>query len=196
MIYVYNKKQLTFTKPNLKQILKWGLPFAVIFMIGGYVISSVGDHPNVIEKVVYEDRFVLLSPPPKFTDSLLIDRILDLNIKYPHIVLAQALQESSNYTSDIFFENHNLFGMKNSTQRPTTAIGKHRGHALYKNWEDSVLDYAFYQTAYLRHIKSEREYLSYLNKHYASDSIYDNKISRFMAKTKKLVNRRIKAKNK
>ena len=66
-------------------------------------------------------------------------------IKYPDIVMAQAKIESGHFTSAIFKENNNLFGMKLPAQRKTTAIGKNRGHAKYETWQDSVKDYKIWQ---------------------------------------------------
>ena len=37
------------------------------------------------------------------------ETIYKMNFKYPHIVLAQAKLESSNFNSTIFKENNNLF---------------------------------------------------------------------------------------
>ena len=68
-----------------------------------------------------------------------------LGIVYPDIALAQAKWESTHFTSDIFKENNNLFGMKLPAQRKTTAIGKNRGHAKYETWQDSVEDYKIWQ---------------------------------------------------
>jgi hypothetical protein len=62
--------------------------------------------------------------------------------------LAQAKWESTHFTSEIFYDNNNLFGMKLAKIRPTTAIGKHKlhgNHAAYNNWQDSVKDYKLWQ---------------------------------------------------
>jgi hypothetical protein len=163
-------------------------------MISGHIISKAVTKPYVIDNVVYEDRILLLPPKEKFSESLLIDKMIIMNIKFPAVVLAQAIQESNSYKSGIFLENNNLFGMKNSTQRPTTAIGENRGHALYDSWEDSVLDYALYQTTYLKDIKTEKNYLIYLNKNYAEDPSYDENLRRNIKRTKELVSMRIKSK--
>lgn len=183
MIYLYNEKRLHYYKPKLRQILKWILPIIIVGMLAGYSISSIGNHPNPIEKMVYKDRLVLLSEPV-FSDSLLVETLKKYNIKFPHIVLAQAMHESNHFTSDIFNENHNLFGFKMAGSRPTTALGVNRKHAYYENWEMSVLDYALYQAAFLRPIKTEAQYLEYLNKYYAEDPFYNTNIKRYLKKTK------------
>lgn len=158
------------------------LSIAIAFFLTGYTISSVSTHPNTIEKLVYRDRLILLDEVP-FSDSLLVEKLKEVKVKFPYIVYAQALHETNRFTSGIFLENNNLFGMKMAWNRPTTAIGENRGHAVYACWEDSVLDYAFYQTSYLRSLKTEAEYLQYLNQHYAEDPNYQ-KITEYFAETK------------
>jgi uncharacterized FlgJ-related protein len=66
-------------------------------------------------------------------------------IVHPDVALAQSKWESTHFTSKIFEEGNNLFGMKLARQRDTTAIGMHRNHAKYKNWQDSVKDYRLWQ---------------------------------------------------
>lgn len=73
-----------------------------------------------------------------------------LGVKHPKIVLKQALLESGNFGSEIYKENHNLFGMKEAKQRTTTALGTNRGHAYYINWKASVIDYLLFQRKYFK----------------------------------------------
>ncbi|MCH9735998.1 MAG: glucosaminidase domain-containing protein [Actinomycetia bacterium] len=64
------------------------------------------------------------------------------------LIIAQAQLESGNFSSNIFKENHNLFGMKLPSRRPTMAIGENRGFAVYPSWMDSVVDYFLRQQAF------------------------------------------------
>jgi hypothetical protein len=187
MIYLYDKKQLLFHKPKFTQLFKWIFPIVLVCISIGYVISSAGNHPNPIEKMVYEDRLILITADDTvFSEELFIKKLKQLKVKFPYIAVAQARQETYHYTSNIFLENNNLFGMKMAGTRPTTAIGINRKHALYDNWEDSVIDYAFFQTSFLRKLKTEEQYLDYLNKHYAEDTIYNINLKRHIKETKLL----------
>lgn len=56
-------------------------------------------------------------------------------------VAAQATLESGNFTSDIFKENKNFFGMKTAKCRLTTADGTNRNHATYRFTDDCMIDY-------------------------------------------------------
>jgi uncharacterized FlgJ-related protein len=107
-----------------------------------------------------------------FSEDQLYTYIKELNIKFPHIVMAQAKLESANFTSNIFKENNNLFGMKEAKVRISTNKGTNRGHAKYDNWKECVLDYALYQATYLSKFKTETKYYSYLAEHYAQNESY------------------------
>lgn len=114
------------------------------------------------------------NPEPQeiFKEEELIAYIKELNIKFPHIVIAQAKLESGNYTSKIFKENHNLFGMKEAKVRISTNKGTNRGHAMYESWQQCVIDYALYQATYLSKFKTEEQYYAYLAEHYAENASY------------------------
>lgn len=106
-----------------------------------------------------------------FSEEELIKAIKDIGFEHPHIVLAQAKVETGHFTSNIFKENNNLFGMKVAWNRPTTAIGRNRGHAVYSSWRESLLDYALY-SAYYTSDKTEKELYTHLGRHYAEDPRY------------------------
>ena len=127
-----------------------------------------------------EAEAYIIKERSKFSEELLMEFLLELNVKFPEIVLAQARLESANFQSPIFKENNNLFGMKQAKMRATTAKGTRRGHAVYDNWRESVIDYAFYQMAYLRQIKTEEEYYQYLGRSYAEDPNYVHKVKQIV----------------
>lgn len=76
--------------------------------------------------------------------------ISSLGVEYTNIVTKQAYYESKHLNSPICKENNNLFGMKLAKQRFTLAIGENRGHAVYRNWKESVLDYYIWQKKYYK----------------------------------------------
>ena len=104
---------------------------------------------------------------PRVSSFEVLEYINDLNIKFPEIVYAQAILETGNFTSNICIENNNLFGMQQATIRPTTSVGSKNNHANYTSWKESVMDYALYQCYYLSDIKTEQDYLEYLDKNYS-----------------------------
>lgn len=120
------------------------------------------------------------SIPNDFSEKALIALMKELKIKYPEVALSQARLETGNFTSAIFKENHNLFGMKMAELRPTSAIGINRGHALYTNWKESVIDYALYQSFIISRLKtvSKDAYRQHIQKYYSETSDYLVRIDR------------------
>jgi hypothetical protein len=109
--------------------------------------------------------------------------ILDCHLKFPDIILAQAMEESGQFTSKIWKENHNPFGMKTPRSRMTTNIGENRGHAKFLNWKMAVLDYLLLQNSYTRGINTRKGYYKYL-KSYAENPNYEKKIKYYLWKYK------------
>lgn len=120
---------------------------------------------------------------PCYKDSI-ANFLIELKVKYPHIVLSQSIIESGNYTSKIFLENNNPFGMKLSWNRATTALGIKNGYAYYSNLRDAIIDYAFMQSSYYRSAKTEEDYYLLLQKSYAEDKEYINKVRKIANKLK------------
>ena len=160
----------------------------IILLIGLIVISiSSTKLVNAIEPEITITSVYLPFPAPiepEITSNIVAETLEKYNVKFPHIVLAQALHESGRFTSKVFIKNNNLFGLKEPSSRPTTALGTKNGHAYYESWEMSILDYALYQAAFTRKIKKESNYLRYLNRNYAADSIYDVKLKKYFKETK------------
>lgn len=173
-IYMYKEKDLNMV--NITSLV-YGVVIGLIVLVGSSflisreVVKEVELLPSEIETVIIKER-------DKFSEELLLEYIFELNLKFPEIVFAQAKLESGNFSSPIFKENHNLFGMKMAKTRPTTAKGVRRNHAYYNNWRASVLDYALYQAAFLRKIQTEDEYYQYIGSSYAEDPNYVNKVKK------------------
>lgn len=174
-IYYYYKKDL-----DLKAISYWKLCFYsslavfIVFMIA-YSYGRIDQIRNLsdLEK---EILIVDINSRNEFDQDKLVVMLKDLNVRFPHIVVAQSRLETGGYRSRIFKENNNLFGMKQATVRVNTASGTQHNHAYYDTWRESVYDYAFYQTRYLSGAKTESEYLYVLGQSYAEDPNYVTKL--------------------
>ena len=177
MIYTYNKQKLRYNKVSLMT-----KTFALLIsLLVIWLISSAMS--KTVTKEIYidgETKMLVLEEHNEFSEEKLDAYLREINIKFPNIVKAQATLETGYFKSEMFIVNHNLFGMKVAKLRPTTALGENLGHAFYDNWKQSVLDYAFYQAAYLRQIKTEGDYLTYLELNYAEDPQYINKIKKLI----------------
>jgi uncharacterized FlgJ-related protein len=182
-IYKTNPKTLKSENITLNVILSL-FGFALVgALIGGLFMTKRVDNIKYIteetKQIIIREQLV----ENKFTPERLKEYILELNIRFPHIVYAQAQLETGNFTSHIFKVNSNLFGMKEAKRRPTTNKGTENGHAFFNHWKESVVDYAFYQAAYLNDIRSEKEYWEYLGQNYAEDPNYISKLKKIIEKT-------------
>lgn len=173
-LFKYNKETLEFQKVKKKSYVKLSLvilfTIIILLLIGwlsgtnNYIINRITHKTQVVDTVKVQGI--------AFSEEALIDLLRSSNIKYPYIVLAQAKIESGNFTSRIFKQNNNLFGMKEPKIRTTTALGTRFGHAYFSNWESSVYDYAMFQNYRMRDVNSELEYYAKLADGYAEDSTY------------------------
>ncbi len=165
MFYRFNKNTLVWER-DWKRI-KVSISVVFVLMISFFILGRFARFKSLDE---YEKELIVISledEKNKFTEEKFIEELKRLNVKYPYIVMAQAIVETGHYNSVVFKENHNLFGMKEATLRISTAKGTQNGHAFYDSWEQSVYDYAFYQCRYLSNIHTEEEYFLYLSSVYA-----------------------------
>lgn len=107
-------------------------------------------------------------------------------IKFSHIVVAQAVLESSNFKSQVFKNNLNCFGMRVAAQRFTFAINSHDygSYAKYESIEDCILDYKAFQIQNALFITTDAEYFKLLSSIYAQDENYISKLKQIIKKNK------------
>lgn len=154
----------------------WG--FGIFLLLVLVIVSLVSLEIGRLLKIKNLNSFekevlvVNLQQRDGFTEDKLIQMLEDLNVRYPYIVLAQSRIETGRYTSKIFKENNNLFGMRQARVRINTAKGTQYNHAYYETWRESVYDYAFYQARYLNTAKTEDEYFAILGQSYAEAPRY------------------------
>lgn len=122
-----------------------------------------------------------------------IKYILDtIGIQNPTVVLAQWVHETAFMDSKVCRENHNLFGMKESSRH--WDIGTKNGHANYMHelhqgacvlscYMPSIYDYRDWQIQMGWKGGSDEDYMKFLvRKHYAEDQYYIEKL-KFHIKT-------------
>lgn len=187
MIYKYSDEKLTFEKVNLKKVAYVAAGVAVATTLA-LTLTSRYSHQSgfkagaeyALEHMPVEEKMMVITQAhdSSFSQAKLVQMLKDLNVRFPHIVMAQAIIESGHFQSNIFRTNHNLFGMKQARMRCTTAKGTNLAHAYYDNWKESVYDYAFFQSRYLHDLKTEAQYLEYLDRNYAEAKDYDAAIQR------------------
>ena len=186
MLYFYSKSGLEFKNISRKFII--GLLGYTAFLVLGTVLftdKTEYTRKEVIETITPEERLIVINQNEfAFSEDTLVYLLTELNVKFPHIVLAQSIIETGHWSSRIFKENNNLFGMKEAYVRVHTAKGTQHNHAYYENWRESVYDYAFYQCRYLGGIKTEEEYFQYLSRSYAEAPNYVQSLKRVIENEK------------
>jgi hypothetical protein len=184
MFYKYDDSLLLWKKDWKK--VKIALSVVIVLVISSFILGRFIRFKSLD---TYEKELIVISlekEKNKFSEEKFISELKRLNVKFPYIVMAQAIAETGHYKSQVFKENHNLFGMKQATVRINTAKGTQNGHAYYDNWYQSVYDYAFYQCRYLGQINTENDYYLYLSSTYAEAGDGYVKLVKDIIETEKL----------
>ena len=193
MFYCYDSKNLSLKKESVLNNIKRNYVFYIIFSLLISLLSiclfkllfipsiSFKEVPSLKSK--YE-KVCIAEVQNNFTEEKFINKIKQLNLNYPHIVYAQAMLESGNFTSKIFRENNNMFGMKQARVRINLAKSTQYNHAYFETWEDCLLDFAFHRATYFSKLKTEQDYYNYLGKYYAEDPSYVSKLKSMVNKHK------------
>ena len=142
-------------------------------------ISEILADTGSIISWILSISFIVSKYNEDFSPTALRKLLIKLKVKNIDIIMAQSKIETSHYSSQVYLENNNLFGMREPKNRITTATGSNLGHATYDSWQESAIDLALYQTAYLRN-KSEKEYLRYLGANYATNKEYVSLINNML----------------
>jgi uncharacterized FlgJ-related protein len=182
MFYRYDSDQLKFVKDKLS--VKIALGTTILLMVGSFFIGRYfqSDTLDTIESKV---RIInLQKEKDKFSKDKFVDELKNNGIKFPHIVMAQAIVESGLGRSDLFKSNNNLFGMREAKSRMTTCSGSKNNFAYYKKWQDGVVDMGFFQSTYLNNINTEEKYYLFLSAHYAEAPNYAQTIKNIVDKQK------------
>ncbi len=156
--------------------------FSVVMTIMFFKTLSIDKKVNKIDDIVVIKDTVYLPikyDVVEFSPEEFYASINESGIKFPKVVMAQAILESGNFKSELFKQNSNPFGMMRPRQRPTTSIDKEQ-YAKYEHWKHSILDYWIWQHSYAKTIKNEEEYLNLLQSIYAEDKNYTKKLKRIM----------------
>lgn len=173
------------TKNNLIQTsVKMGWTALIIAIVFFFIYKIVVLEKNNPSPETTEDVELI---EYDCTAQAIYDYCKQCHIKFPDIVVAQAMLESANMTSNIFRKQHNLFGMSCANSRLTTNISNKGRYATYYNWRESVIDYGILQIEYAD-CKSETAYFKWLESHYSEDSAYISKVKTIRENLKKKLN--------
>lgn len=98
----------------------------------------------------------------KLTQENVYKALIHYNIKYPKIVLAQAILETGHFKSNVCKKYNNLFGLYNS---------RIKDYYRFKHWSQSIIGYKNY--IQYRYTNLKESYFNFLNRiGYAEDPNY------------------------
>jgi len=167
-LYTYNRHTLTYQRINVP---RYAMRTAVIALTALSLVSI-----NIMDASEYERILDVRMQGNEFSEERLRSKLNELNVRFADIAVAQAKLETNNFRSKIFLENHNLFGMKEAKTRANMARGTQYGHAYYNSWEESVMDYALWISAYANRCRTKEQMYALLDGYYAEDPNYIDKL--------------------
>lgn len=83
----------------------------------------------------------------KFIDSIvemIVNRFIYVNLEIAQFIACQSALETAYGQSRIYFENHNLFGMRVPKVRLSNCVGEKYGHAVYSDYLCSLYDFFYW----------------------------------------------------
>lgn len=184
--FTYDKESLTFQDVKKPSYLKVGIGIVGIFTVLFILGWLLGINKYIVQKFINKTEVtdILIIHGERFSEDALIILFKECNVKFPHIVLAQAKLESGNFKSKIFKQNNNMFGMRKARQRITSSESEKNGYAYFRDWVDGVYDYCMWQQNMTCDVTNESEYFAKLGSRYAEDSTYVSKLKDIIKKEK------------
>lgn len=136
-----------------------------------------------MKKLFIRFMFPLMSSIPyQENTKTMIKKIMDSNVKFKHIVVAQAIEESAWFTSRRAKECKNIFGIKISSH--PLQSGRSNRYGCYRSIDDCIKHFTLIQRQAInhRHIKSDADYYRYLRRVYATNPKYVKNVKQIKTK--------------
>ena len=129
-------------------------------------------------------KFVINKQTEEPTIDSLISFLNECGAWYPDIIVAQAILESATFTSNIYNNTYNMFGMRKPHSRETTSLNTYENnYANYYNWQLSAIDRIHWDLNIFRNKKPTRdEYINKIGAIYAEEPTYLQRIDSIIKK--------------
>lgn len=131
-----------------------------IFQI--FIYKKLSELQKPEPQIEYEEVITFFDKSP---EEGLMDALIYFEVQHPHIVYAQAILETGNFTSKVCKENNNLFGLYDS---------RNKKYYAFNHWSESIIAYINYiQYKY----SPPKDYYKFLQDiGYAEDPTYTDKL--------------------
>jgi hypothetical protein len=151
---------------------RWMSVFTILLLLASSIfhtkLKNVAEDNKILKEQLYKDETELalehsigywfINKPEEINDSILYVFLRDNNAWYPEILLKQAKLESGNYSSNVYKNTNNLYGMKKVGKRLSTQLkDTYNGYGCYTNWCESVLDRLLWDIFYFKNEKPTKE---------------------------------------
>lgn len=150
---------------TMKQFL-FNIIVSILLVILGisqiFMYKKLSDLQKPESQIEYEEIVTFFDKSP---EEGLMDALIYFEVQHPHIVYAQALLETGNFTSKVYKENNNLFGLYDS---------RNKKYYAFNHWSESIIAYINYiQYKY----SPPKDYYKFLQDiGYAEDPKYTDKL--------------------
>ena len=143
-----------------------------IFQI--FIYKKLSELQKPEPQIEYEEVITFFDKSP---EEGLMDALIYFEVQHPHIVYAQAILETGNFTSKVCRENNNLFGLYDS---------RNKKYYAFNHWSESIIAYINYiQYKY----SPPKDYYKFLQDiGYAEDPTYTDKLRIIVEKNGKRSN--------
>ena len=150
---------------TMKQFL-FNITTSILIIILGifqiFIYKKLSELQKPEPRIEYEEVITFFDKSP---EEGLMDALIYFDVQHPHIVYAQAILETGNFTSKVCKENNNLFGLYDS---------RNKKYYAFNHWSESIIAYINYiQYKY----SPPKDYYKFLQDiGYAEDPRYTDKL--------------------
>lgn len=119
----------------MKQFL-FNITTSILIIILGisqiFMYKKLSELQKPEPQIEYEEVVTFFDKSP---EEGLMDALIYFDVQHPHIVYAQAILETGNFTSKVCKENNNLFGLYDS---------RNKKYYAFNHWSESIIAYINY----------------------------------------------------
>lgn len=112
-------------------------------------------HPDkMIKQTIIENKIITYKNNEELPIEIrMVNTLEKLGFRFPEVVIAQAIHETGKFSSDVFKDCFNIFGMKHNDRGFSKGVC--REHAKYENYYAAIQDYLEYQQKYLTYYENK-----------------------------------------
>lgn len=164
----------------------WIILVSVLLILGAVfaIFLSLRKKKAIQEPSPESDEPESLSPEARIKQFYSLVKQVFFDETLARFVTAQAMHETGVFTSPLYLQNNNAFGMKEPLKRPSTDLNyDEKGYAEYENVEESIIDLSEWMTfvQFDQNVDTIQKYAQELKAH----DYYTDTYSKYLGALKK-----------